>query len=325
MTTCTMGTRTRTLCHDAARHHRLKVAGNGATGVVWRAAVCVHVGVCRTQRWPKPSAWSLGRGARPPEADVDDDQVRASAHGPGDVVDGRLLQVDLVREHAVVVRQPARLSGPRLALSMVRGREVLGDGSAMAYGSHKPCQSYRENMIYLEPRLGGGSGCKSLVAVARVRMVIRACRQVFATGQAWSAIRWWARDYEFADICSSSHAAGAMPVHSHPTRLCHRLNLATLCHSGDRHLMSWTSSSSNFRASTLTRSVCRVLLHEMQRAFASTPAPDDSTFTMLCATERTGAVSLSIKEPIWWPSAGQRHDMAGAKLLLRARGLHEYI
>ncbi len=46
--------------------------------------------------------------------------------------------------------------------------------------------------------------------------------------------------------------------------------------------MSRTSASLKFRASTLMRSVCRVLLHETQRAVVVTPAPDDSTFTMLC-------------------------------------------
>jgi len=49
--------------------------------------------------------------------------------------------------------------------------------------------------------------------------------------------------------------------------------------------MSRTSASLKFRASTLMRSVCRVLLHETQRAVVVTPAPDDSTFTMLCAAK----------------------------------------
>ena len=56
------------------------------------------------------------------------------------------------------------------------------------------------------------------------------------------------------------------------------------------HLMSPTAVSLNFCAVMSTRSVCRVLLHDMQRAFAVTPAPEDSTFTMLCAAEPTHTV-----------------------------------
>ena len=61
--------------------------------------------------------------ARPPEADIDDHEISAPPDRPVDVLDRRRLQVNLVREYAVVIGEPARRTACGVAV-IVDGQQT---------------------------------------------------------------------------------------------------------------------------------------------------------------------------------------------------------